>query len=143
MRLVIFLRYAVLALLATACGFRDAEVVELDHSDGKIDLGVQLPGSWDRVCILMPYATSGQAEKLLGFAYSPEIHSAIAVMDDRTLLLTVAGGEVVGSFEVKRQNADFARGGARCYRRSEAVFRYQLKEGGWNEVSPTTGHPGR
>lgn len=110
-------------------------MIELDHSGGKIDLGTQLQGDWERVCMLMPYATSAQAEKLLGFPYSPEVHSAIVVMDDRALLVTIKGDSAVGSYEVKRNNADFTRLGARCYKRSEAVFRYELKAGGWNEVS--------
>ena len=126
-----------LALLTTSCSFHDAQVIELDHSGGKIDLGAQLQENWDRVCFLMPYSTSKQAKELLGFSYSPELHSAIAYMDDRTLLVTILGDEVVGSFEVMRKTADFTQFGPGCYQHSRAVFNYELKEGGWNEISAT------
>lgn len=111
-----------LAVLLTSCGFRDAQLIELDTSAGRIDLGAQLQGHWDRVCILMPYSTSNQAERLLGFSYSPELHSAIAVMDDRTLLVTAVGNAAEGSFEVMRRVVDFTTLGPGCYKRTEAVF---------------------
>ena len=135
MRLESLCWLACCALLAASCSFRDARVIELDHTGGIIDLRTQLDGSWDRVCLLMPYATSGQAERLLGFSYSPEVHSAIAVMDDRTLLVTASGDEVVGSFEVMRRNADFTQLGPSCYKRPKAVFNIRPKEDGWNEIS--------
>ena len=126
-----------LTLSVVSCGFRDAQVIELDRSGGLIDLGTQLEGDWDRVCFLMPYSTSKQAEKLLGFSFFPEVGSAIAVMDDRTLLVTVSGDEVAGTFEVMRKNADFTQLGPGCYKRPDAVFKYESKDGGWNEISAT------
>jgi len=124
-------------LIVASCGVRDAQVIDLKHSGGKIDLAAQLRGDWERVCILMPYATSEQAKELLGVSYSPEVHSAIAVKDDRTLLVTIKSNEVLGSFEVMREVADFTQIGAGCYERSEAVFNYLSKDGGWHEVSDT------
>ena len=73
----------------------------------------------------------------VGFSFFPEVGSAIAVMDDRTLLVTVSGDEVAGTFEVMRKNADFTQLGPGCYKRPDAVFKYESKDGGWNEISAT------
>ena len=126
-----------IAAALSSCSLRDAEVIEVTARGGKIDLGKQLPGHWERVCILLPYVTSGQAKKTLGFSYVPELHSGIYALDDRTLLVTIANGKAIGPYEVLRSNADFTQVGASCFLRSQAVFDFRETRNGWNEVSAT------
>lgn len=122
-------------LFLASCGFDKAQLLHLKHTDGVVDLNQQIKGRWERVCILMPYANHGAAKQVLGFSYFPELHSSIDLLDDRTLLLAVLGQEVLGAFEVLRENMDFTQVGAGCYVRSKAVFKYEEKDGGWHEIS--------
>ena len=119
----------ILVLSLPGCSTRSSETLVLDTDSGIIDLAEQLPGEWQRVCILPPYSTNRTARELLGFDYDVESRSAIPASDGITLLLAVDNGTVVGAFEIGRRNIDFASLGAVCYGRSEA--RFSLPEQGW------------
>jgi hypothetical protein len=119
----------ILVLSLPGCSTRSSETLVLDTDSGIVDLAEQLPGEWQRVCILPPYSTNRTARELLGFDYNVESRSAIPASDGITLLLAVDSGAVAGAFEIGRQNIDFASLGAVCYGRSEA--RFSLPEQGW------------
>lgn len=123
------------AIFLASCGLDKAQLLHLPHTKGVVDLRQQIEGQWEKVCILMPYANHGAAKQVLGFSYFPGLHSSIDVLDDRTLLLAISGQEVLGAFEVLRENVDFTRVGAGCYARSKAAFKYEEKDGGWHELS--------
>ena len=116
-----FFRLLVLVALVGGCGYRDAKTIHLSSDGCAVDLGAQLPGNWSRVCLFMPYVSTSQAGELLGFFYMPSWHSLISVMDDRVLLVTSAGGEVVGSHEVFGANINLTGLGSGCFDRKNSV----------------------
>ena len=123
----------ILVLSLPGCSTRSSETLVLDTDSGIIDLAEQLPGEWQRVCILPPYSTNRTAKELLGLDYNVELRTNIASSDSITLLLTVDTVAVVGAFEIGRRNIDFSSLGAVCYGRSEA--RFSLPEQGWPHAS--------
>ena len=124
-------RYLILILVLSlsGCGTHSSKPLVLDTDSGIVDLAEQLPGEWQKVCILPPYSTNRAAKELLGFEYNVEWHSSITVSDSITLLLTVDHGAVAKGFEIGRRNLDFSSLGSVCYGRSEA--RFSLPEHGW------------
>ena len=55
----------ILVLSLPGCSTRSSETLVLDADSGIIDLAEQLPGEWQRVCILPPYSTNRTARELL------------------------------------------------------------------------------
>jgi len=119
------------AFTLSACSdASDAEVVELQPVEGQVDLAAQLPGVWQRVCVLAPYSTDRHAREILGVDADVSLRSRIVYSDSIALLVTVRDGDVSGLFEVPRSDVDFAHLGGECFNRAESGF-----------AVPESGHP--
>lgn len=108
----------------------DAESLDLRVAEHRVDLTDQLPGEWDRVCVLAPYSTDRHARQVLGIDAEISLHSRIVYSDSIALLVTVRDAEVAGLFEIARDNVDFAHLGGECFVRGESTF-----------AIPDAGHP--
>jgi hypothetical protein len=137
-RPILFYLTCIFALAACTTDGLTVPVLQLDTSTGQIDLAQQLPGNWEAVCVITPYATTEFASEVVGFEYKVESFSNISDDDSISLLVTTAGNEVVGQYEVKRKNADFANLGADCYLRDDARFSHGASDDGdWNVLKHT------
>ena len=96
-----------------------------------IDLSVVGPASWDRVCVLPPYATNQTAEKVLGFRWDAESKTSIAGSDGITVLVFVESQQVVAYAEHPRHLGDFSKLKPPCLPRSRATAKRELGSGGW------------
>lgn len=123
-----------LCLVLAACG-GDAVPMRIPDSGGIVNLAEQLPGEWDRVCILTPYAQVWTTKDVLGFYYLVELHSSIVTRDDISLLVTARGDAFVGAYEVSRADKDFTTLGQRCFARPQAVFRHETTTEGWHRLT--------
>jgi hypothetical protein len=110
------------SLLLGGCFLEQAQPFEFDVVEGTVDAAMQLPGTWQRLCIFTPYMTNGGARDILGFAYNVTWRSNIALSDSITLLATVNEDRVTGLYEVPMTNFNFAALGAGCIERANAVF---------------------
>jgi len=88
-----------------------------------IDLSVVGPTSWDRVCVLGPYATNQHAEKVLGFKWDAESKTSIAGSDGITVLVFIQNQQVVAFTEHPRNKGDFTKLQPRCLLRSQAIVK--------------------
>ena len=127
-----------LSLLLAGCGGENLEITHLDTSSGIIDLSVQLPGDWERVCVLKPYTTSESAGEVLGFEYDIfASNSGVFVLDDRNLLVTTKNNSVIGEYDVLLMNADFTSLEKSCFAAKKAIFTIRQTGDGWNKVENT------
>jgi hypothetical protein len=97
-----------------------------------IDLSREMPGDWERVCILGPYSGDEAAAKALGFDWKVDAHSSIRSSDTISLMVLVKGGEVTRDIDVPRRDGDFSGLSGQCFTRASAKFTMkQQSQGGW------------
>ena len=89
---------------------------------GYIDLAKVSDASWDRVCIIGPYALNKTAEDLLGFKWDIEENTEITSNDGITLLIFVKNKQVVEYVQHPRNKVDFSSGKIGCLPRNSAKF---------------------
>jgi hypothetical protein len=102
---------------------------------------INLPGvvtrPWEKVCILGPYMTNGEAKTTLGFEWDAESKTSIRTNEGISLLLFVRGDQVVEYVEHPRRLGDFTNLTMRCFPREKAVFvQHQTPRKGWSGLFP-------
>lgn len=129
---------AALLLTLSACSSASPEISrqiddEYDASRGtRIDLSRVGPPTWDRVCVLGPYADNRRAEATLGFAWNVWLNSSIAWSDGINVLVFIRGADVVAYAEHPRNGrGDFAKLASTCLARGNAVVVPQATPDGW------------
>ncbi len=116
--------------LAACDELPNATKLDLDPVGRQIDLSMEIPGDWIRICVIGPYSTNKHAEEILGVAVNIQQKSGISMLDSIALLVAMQGDMVVGLFEVPRGRIDFTKLAGNCYRRDDSKF-----------AVPGEGHP--
>jgi hypothetical protein len=96
-----------------------------------IDLAELGPQSWERVCVLTPYTTNDEAERVLGFKWNAEGETSIASSDGINVLVFVRGSEVVAFAEHSRNAGDLSQINPRCLQRDKAKLVRHAGSQGW------------
>ncbi len=119
---------AIAMLLLSACTSSNNSIsqkltAEFDAStSAPIDLAKLGPPTWEKVCVLGPYITNGEAEKVLGFKWDVEQKSSIAKNDNINLLVFVKDREVLAYAEHPRNKGDFLKLQSRCLTRKQSIL---------------------
>jgi hypothetical protein len=127
----------VLLLLAALCGCRSQDSAAITHNllrseRRAVDLSAAVPGDWDRVCILGPYADNEKAAQTLGFPWAAETLTDIHQNDGMSVLVFVRVNAVVKHVEHARGSGDFSSLSGRCYPKDRAKFVQVIRQGnGW------------
>lgn len=87
-----------------------------------IDLAKVSDKSWDRVCIIGPYALNKAAEEVLGFKWDIEKNTEITSNDRISLLIFVKNNQVVEFVQHPRNKVDFSSGKIGCLPSNAAKF---------------------
>lgn len=111
-----------LCLALVACDYEQAQTLQPQEIDGRVNLAVQLPGEWEQLCFFTPYSSNGAAREVLGFRYNITARSNVAYDDSHLVLATVAGKEVIGLYEIPINSFDTASYLSSCVEREEALF---------------------
>lgn len=128
---------AVVAALLSACSNGDSSISraiteQYDHrAVSEIDLSIVGPSEWDRVCILTPYNSNVETEKVLGFKWDSETKTSIGGSDRINVLVFLKGQEVMAFSEHPRSKGDFSGTNSRCVSRERAKFVRFTREDGW------------
>lgn len=97
-----------------------------------VDLSQVGPDTWQRVCILGPYADNSVAAETLGFAWDLEQATALSESDGISVLVFIRDpAEVVAYTEHPRNKGDFADIAPQCFDREQAQFKRQVSQDGW------------
>lgn len=84
--------------------------IELTLSDKNLkvlDLSIVTGKSWDKVCVIYPYAVNSTVEKEIGFAWDVESNTDISADENISLLLFVENNQVVEFVQHPRRKGDF------------------------------------
>lgn len=113
-----------LCLAAVACrGHNASSAIAKQFADTRqVNLASAVPGNWEKVCVLGPYANNQAAQKTLGFAWNVESKSEIYSSDSITLLLFVHEKQVVSQIEQPRSKGDFSNLSEQCFAKEKAQF---------------------
>jgi hypothetical protein len=141
-----------LASLLSACSGINEEIsaqlqAQFDASStAPINLDLVGPSSWERVCVLKPYISNEQAEKVLGFKWNATGKTSIGGNDGINVLVFVKGSEVIAYTEYRRNKGDFLHLYPLCLQRDRAIVVRQIdpdpRNKGWvNLVASETGNP--
>jgi hypothetical protein len=101
-----------------------------------IDLASVVPGQWDRVCIIGPYATDELISNIIGFKWSTRMRSGIGGDDQIALLLFIHDREVEQYIEHPRGSGDFV-GAVGCHKKENAKFINVPVSPEWQQLRPT------
>lgn len=132
-------------LVAVGCASRDASSLaiagQFDESKGtSVNLAAAVPGNWEKVCVLGPYATNKTAKKALGFEWSAESKTSITANEGISLLLFVQENKVTAYVEHPRNHGDLSNLTAQCIPREKAQFVHDQKPAkGWPGLFPKNG----
>ena len=113
--------------LASACsGVSDEISTQIEaqfnaSSTAPINLAIVGPSSCERVCILSPYNSNEQAEKVLGFKWNATGKTSIGGNDGINVLVFVKASEVIAYTEYRRDKGDFSHLTPRCLPRDRAI----------------------
>lgn len=110
-------------LFVAGCSNYQPNTIELKATNGSLDLQQVIPGDWDRVCVLMPYATHFIAKEFLGIDYNVYEVSNIYHSDSIAHLVVFKKGQIVGSYDASRKNVDLTSLGQSCFQRQFARFK--------------------
>jgi hypothetical protein len=131
----------VLGSLLLACSGVDKEIsaqiqAQYDASStAPINLSLVGPPSWERVCVLTPYNSNEQAEKVLGFKWNANGKTSIGGNDGINVLVFVKDGEVIAYTEYRRDKGDFLHLTPRCLPKDRAIVVRQIdpnpRNNGW------------
>lgn len=100
-------------------------------TDQVVDLSVVGPKEWDRVCILPPYTSREQAEKVLGFNWNSDSKSNIGASDTINVVVFVKENEVVAYTEHPRNKGDFSGITQKCVSRELAKYERVPGDSNW------------
>lgn len=133
-----------LAVAVAGCGPSGAdletEVVEVLRTKPQVvDLGREIAGSWDRLCLAPPYTTQKRLDQLLGFSWRRgAAGTGIDMLDRATLLVFTDSAKVAGYAMVPRSEGDFSTAAGNCVPREDAVFTFEERPDGWRQAQPLT-----
>jgi hypothetical protein len=128
---------SVAAALLSACSKGDSSISAAiaDQFDREtvnvIDLSVVGPSGWDRVCILTPYTSNVETEKVLGFKWDSDTKTSIGGSDGINVVVFLRAQEVLAFTEHPRNKGDFSGVDSRCVSRERAKFVRGAGEDGW------------
>jgi hypothetical protein len=134
--------FALIACLTAACSSDSSTSAAIARQfsssrNTSIDLAVAVPGAWEKVCVLGPYANNETARRTLGFEWDAEAKSSIRTNDGISLLLFVQGQTVVAYAEYPRHAGNFSNLSAQCFSQREAQFIHvQKPDKGWPGLFP-------
>ncbi len=135
------LTFALLFILAlSACSQPNqdisAEITKQFESSnsGPIDLRQVGPASWDRLCVIGPYAFNDSVEKLLGFKWDAQGLSSIGGNDSIYLLTFIKNNKVAAFTEHPRNKGDFLNLNPKCLTRETAVLKQKADSTGWVQL---------
>lgn len=116
-----------------AVGRLVAELLQQKDSVQTINLAELAPFRWDRLYIFAPHTTAPTVEQALGRPWSGAERSGIAQVDTATLLVFMAGDDIVAATMHPRAYGDFAADAATTPRSpAGALFRVERgSSGGW------------
>lgn len=109
----------VVFLAIYACSNKLPEL-DLRVNRGSVDLSRQVPGDWDRVCILTPHTSRATAAKKTGLPVLEMSETGITVGDAFNILLFARGKQIFAAYRVSRNNIDFAYSEPRCFPKAAA-----------------------
>ncbi len=115
--------YMLMAVMLIGCHNNNEGVLAPAIEDNTIDLSKEIPGSWEKVCILSPYTSEEQAYEILGFKSDVAEQSGISLNDSFALLVAVKGDSIHRSYEISRGYVDFSGLGGACYKKGETSFK--------------------
>jgi hypothetical protein len=124
----IFAPFVIAVLVLSACSNGDKNIsrqltTEFDASpSAPIDLAKLGSSSWEKVCILGPYVSNEEAERVLGFQWDVKQKSSITENDSINLLVFVKGKEVLDYSEHPRNKGDFSKLQSKCLPRSQSIL---------------------
>ena len=132
------LTFALTFILAlSACSKPNQEIsteitkkIESNNSD-PIDLRQIGPESWERLCIIGPYASNDTAEKIIGFKWNVNDLSSIGSNDSINLVVFIKNNQVVALTEHPRNKGDFSNLNPSCLTRDTAIFKRETDSTGW------------
>jgi hypothetical protein len=128
---------SVAAALLSACSKGDSSIsAAIADQFGRktvnvIDLSVVGPSGWDRACILTPYTSNVETEKVLGFKWDSDTKTSIGGSDGINVVVFLRGQEVLAFTEHPRYKGDFSGVDSRCVSRERAKFVRIAGEDGW------------
>jgi hypothetical protein len=123
--------------LLSACSKGDSTISAAiaDQFDRKsetvVDLSIVGPSGWDRVCILTPYTSNAETEKVLGFKWDSDTKTSIGGSDGINVVVFLRGREVLTFTEHPRNKGDFSGVVSRCVSRERAKFIRVAEKDGW------------
>lgn len=124
-------------LLLSACADENKEIserIEVQFNASRsvpINLALVGPPTWERVCVVHPYAMNKHVEKVLGFKWDAAGKTSIESNDGIDLLVFVKGKEVVAYTEHPRNKGDFLKVMPLCLTRDQSTLVRQLDKDGW------------
>lgn len=106
----------------------DLAALRTQGSGAVLDLAQSVPGDWDTVVVLNPYASTAEVDGALGFTWRGAEQRAIGQDDAHNLLVFVGHGRVRYAALLERSAGDFCcvERNAR-YARANARFRTDLE----------------
>lgn len=139
MRTSLIFTSLIASALLVACSSRDQSISEsiteqFDSGRSTIDLSLVGPASWNRVCVIGPYATDESAERVLGIKWDVHRHSSIGASDTIYLLVFIRDDKVVAFTEHPRNAGDFVNLSPRCLERDKAKLVRKVRESGWVDL---------
>lgn len=129
-----------LALMLTACSGSDRNISaklteQFDAStSAPINLAQVGPPTWERVCVIGPYATNQTAEQILGFKWNVQSRSSIGGNDGINLLVFLKDQEVLAFTEHRRDKGDFLKLQPKCLPRIRSTLARRVEADGWVQL---------
>ncbi len=116
-----------------AVGRLVAEVLQKKDSVRTVNLAELAPFRWDRLYIFAPHTSASAVEQAIGKPWSGAERSNIAQLDTATLLVFMAGDEIVAATMQPRDYGDFTAAASVSPRSpAQGLFRVErLPGGGW------------
>jgi hypothetical protein len=128
---------SVAATLLSACSEGDSSISAaiVDQFDRVmvpvVDLSVVGPPGWDHVCVLTPYTSNAETEKVLGFKWDSDKKTTIGGSDGINVVVFLKGQEVLAFTEHPRNKGDFSGVDSHCVSRERAKFVRVTSKDGW------------
>jgi hypothetical protein len=114
-------RISLLLVLLTGCS-QSLSPLTLVVENGYVDLAQQVPGDWDRVCILTPYTTDKQAVKLTGLDHSQIAGTGIMSSDEFHVLVFLNAQSLYELYQVNRKNVEFNLTAPWCFSKEQSYL---------------------
>lgn len=112
----------VLAASLAACS-QELPTLDLRVIRGEVDLARQVPGDWDRVCLLTPYTSTGVAAEKTGLSMMEVAGLGLENSDHLHILFFMRGEQVFAAYQVPRQQVDFDYTQPTCLDKSDATLK--------------------